>query len=123
MSNLLVIVTVVYVGACIGIYINLREYEIPNPKLLILSILSPIPITVILISVAIDISRDKHFIKKPQDKLSLYFLCFLMYADAVGTLGEVVTMKVAQEKKNKHYEPVRAYPIQVRQKISRALAA
>ena len=73
MSILLVIATVVYVGACIGIYINLREYKIPNPKLLILSVLSPLPITVILISAAIDISRDERFIKQTQDK---FFLCF-----------------------------------------------
>ena len=121
MSILLVIATVVYVGACIGIYINLREYKIPNPKLLILSVLSPLPITVILISAAIDISRDERFIKQTQDK---FFLCFLMYADAVGTLGEVITAKAAEEKENKHCEPVvRVYPTQVKRKISHALIA
>lgn len=123
MPDLFFIVAVVYTGACIGIYMNLREYKIPTPKLLLLAILSPVPIAVVLISAAIITSRDKRFAKNTKDKFFLCFLCLLMYADAVGALGEVLVEKDIYEKKNRRYAPVRAYPIQVRQKISRAMIA
>ena len=113
---------VFYSSGCLHRSMYWHLYE-PTPKLLLLAILSPVPIAVVLISATIITSRDKRFAKNTKDKFFLCFLCLLMYADAVGALGEVLVEKDIYEKKNRQYAPVRAYPIQVRQKISRAMIA
>lgn len=122
MSNLIIVVFVVYLGLCIGTYINLREYKIPTFTRFRFSLFAPISLHRILVSIAIDILRDKEVIESSRGKYFLCFCCFLMYADAVRALGEVLAQKsVCTHKKTYHVSAY--YGIQVKQKISHALVA
>lgn len=121
MFNLLIMTAVIYIASCVGIYINLGNYKITFSERLFLSVFSLIPVTVVLVFTAIEISKEKELVKTYRDKCFLLFVSFLAYADAIGILGEIVETK--NKTKFKYYVPVREYPIQIKQKISRTLIA
>lgn len=121
MSNLLIMIAVIYLALCVGAYINLNNYKMTLLKHLLFSVTSPIFVSIVLLFSAIEISKDEELVNNAGDKFFLFFFSFLMYADAIRILGEIIETKRKPAKKIQYYVPVREYPIQVKRKISRAL--
>nr|DAK26746.1 MAG TPA: hypothetical protein [Caudoviricetes sp.] len=121
MSNLLIMIAVMYLALCVGAYINLNNYRITLFRHLFFSVTSPVFVSIVLLFSAVEISKDKELVNNISDKFFLFFFTFLMYADAIRILGELIEMKRTSAKKLRYQVPVREYPIQVRRKISRDL--
>lgn len=87
MMNFIVVVTVAYLGICVGTFISFTKLKINVVSKVLVSFIAPVPIFMILLWAAHSVAREKF--KSAKDYLNYPLLLttsLAMYADAIAIL-------------------------------------
>ena len=87
MMNFIIVVTVAYIGICVGTCISITKLKVNVVSKILMAFIAPVPIFVILVWAASSVAREKF--KSVRDYLKyplLLAMSLAMYADAIAIL-------------------------------------